>query len=301
MTAADGPPPVPGYDDDQSSAQARRAPNGDPERWRDVMATVRDRRDQRRSRFHFVIDVLFHALRFSRRHARTFVGAVGVFLVGGATATLLGLWAFATVASQVVEGHTQQFDESILTWLNSHQTPLATLLLREVTHLGTAMVVIVLVSIAGTFLWLTQHRYSAILLLVSTIGAVMLNALLKAGFDRPRPSLFEHGTTTASSSFPSGHAMSAAAVYGTVAYLAARLQKRVWSRVLTFTLAALAILLICLSRMVLGVHYPSDVAGGVAFGLAWAGFCMAALEALQRYAERNAPAAAARDEVREGQ
>jgi undecaprenyl-diphosphatase len=74
-----------------------------------------------------------------------------------------------------------------------------------------------------------------------------------------------------------------------VAYLAARLQQRSASRILTLSFAALIILMICASRLSLGVHYPSDVAAGLIIGLAWAGFCMAALEAAQLYAKRNAP------------
>lgn len=92
-----------------------------------------------------------------------------------------------------------------------------------------------------------------------------------------------------SSSFPSGHAMSSVIVYGTVAYLAARLQQNLASRVLTMLIAALMIGAICFSRLYLGVHYPSDVIAGVVIGLAWAGFCMAVLEAAQLYAKFNAP------------
>jgi undecaprenyl-diphosphatase len=83
--------------------------------------------------------------------------------------------------------------------------------------------------------------------------------------------------------------MSATIVYSTVAYLAARLQRRHASRVAIMMLAALIIVLICGSRLYLGVHYPSDVLAGIVIGLAWAGFCMATLEAAQLYARRNAP------------
>ena len=83
--------------------------------------------------------------------------------------------------------------------------------------------------------------------------------------------------------------MSSVIVYGTVAYLAARLQQRFASRLLTLMSAGIIIVLICASRMYLGVHYPSDILAGVMIGLAWAGFCMAVLEAAQLYAKRNAP------------
>lgn len=81
--------------------------------------------------------------------------------------------------------------------------------------------------------------------------------------------------------------MSATIVYTTVAYLAARLQKRVWQRALTMIVAALVILAISASRVYLGVHYPSDVAAGMIIGIGWSAFCMATLEAIQRVAQRT--------------
>jgi len=128
------------------------------------------------------------------------------------------------------------------------------------------------------------------MLRAATAGNILLNNILTLFFDRERPSIFEWGTHAASSSFPSGHAMSATVVYGTVAYLLARLQKHAWSRTITLILAVVMIVLICLTRLYLGVHYPSDVLGGIIIGLAWSGFCMATLEASLALARRRAPA-----------
>jgi undecaprenyl-diphosphatase len=103
--------------------------------------------------------------------------------------------------------------------------------------------------------------------------------------------VFARLTDTVSSSFPSGHAMSATVCYGTVAYLVIRLQKSHWSRVLTGIAAVIIIVGICTTRLYLGVHYPSDVIAGMIVGLAWAGFCMATLEASLVIARRRAPRA----------
>jgi undecaprenyl-diphosphatase len=157
----------------------------------------------------------------------------------------------------------------------------------EITFLGTGLIVMTLVLVSGMFLWLTKHKHSALLLIVATVGGILLNNLLKMGFDRPRPQVFEWGQHTVSSSFPSGHSMSAATVYMTIAYLAARLQRRHASRVLTLIAASVIIVLIGFSRLYLGVHYPTDVAAGVVIGIAWAAFCMAMLEATLLYGRRR--------------
>jgi undecaprenyl-diphosphatase len=244
---------------------------------------------QTRGKSRVAWHVIFGALRFIRRYATNIYAAFGIFLLSGAVIAVVCTWAFSEIAERVRQGSTQHFDDAAMHWIGQHQIPALQNVMLEVTALGTGTVVGMIVLISGLFLWLNQHKHSAILLIVATLGGLVLDQLLKIGFARPRPHIFEWGTHAASSSFPSGHAMSSIIVYGTVAYLAARLQQNVASRVLTLTLAVVIILLICASRLYLGVHYPSDVAAGLVIGLAWAGFCMAILEAAQLYAKSNAP------------
>jgi undecaprenyl-diphosphatase len=254
-----------------------------------------DRRDPQpehsatRGHLRVLWNLVFRLLRFIRRRVKNAYAVFGIFLLSGAAVALVCTYAFAKLAGHVRSGGTQAFDDSVMRWIAAHQNPLVQQAMLEVTALGTGVVVAMVIIVAAMFLWLNKHKHSAILLLVANFGGIVLNNLLKLGFDRPRPQIFKWGTYAASSSFPSGHAMSSVIVYGTVAYLAARLQRRRASRVLTLSFAALVILLICTSRMYLGVHYPSDLAAGVIIGLAWAGFCMAILEAAQLYAKRNAP------------
>ena len=229
------------------------------------------------------------ALRKSIAKAGTFLGGLGIFLVSGAVIALVATLGFGELAETVMAGRTQQFDESVLRWMGTHHTKLLDGAMLEITALGTGTVVIMIVCISALFLWLTRHRYSALLLLVAAGGGLVLNLVLKLFFDRPRPHVIIWGTNAVSSSFPSGHAMSATIVYSTVAYLAARLFTRSWQRWVTMFFAALVVLLIAVSRLYLGVHYPSDVAAGAVIGLAWAAFCMATLEAIQRFSERHSP------------
>jgi undecaprenyl-diphosphatase len=248
-----------------------------------------ERRTGRRGRLSVLADPLFKGFRIALGHVHSFRAAVGIFVLAGSAVALGGAAVFAEFAGEVREGDTQAFDERVLGWLGQNRHEAFERLMVEVTMLGTGIVVLVMVGVAAMFLWLSRHRYSAILLLVATAGGIVLNNILKLSFARPRPQVFEWGTHALSSSFPSGHSMSAAIVYGTVAYLAARLQRRRWTRALTMLVALGLILLIGFSRLYLGVHYPSDVAAGLVIGLAWAGFCMATLEIVQRYAERGSP------------
>jgi undecaprenyl-diphosphatase len=250
---------------------------------------MEERRTEQRSRLSAYSDPLYKALRAAADKADTFVGALGIFLVAGLAVAAIGTAIFVSVASHVRSGNTQAFDNAVIRWMGAHHTGTWDDIMLEITALGTGTVVMMIVAVAALFLVLTQHKYSAVLLLVSTFGGLVLNMILKLGFNRPRPAIFVPEVHAVSSSFPSGHAMSAAIVYGTVAYLAARLHKRLWARVLVMTAALIIIVLISVSRMYLGVHYPSDVIAGVAIGLAWAGFCMATLEATQKFGTRRDP------------
>ena len=222
------------------------------------------------------------------RRLRDLHAAAGVVLLAGAAVAALCIVAFAWVAAHVATGRTQAFDEAVLGVLARHRVPWLQAVMLDVTLLGATSVVIGIALVAALFLALTRHRDSAALLVASTVGAQLLNDVLKRAFDRPRPHVFDWGTQVATTSFPSGHAMSAAAVYATVAYLAARLEARRAVRVATYVAATLVILAVGFSRMYLGVHYPTDVAAGIAIGWSWAAFCVATLEAGQRYARRNA-------------
>jgi undecaprenyl-diphosphatase len=221
------------------------------------------------------------------RRLRDLHAAAGVVLLAGAAVAALGIVAFAWVAAHVVAGRTQAFDEAVLGALARHRVPWLQALMVDVTLLGATSVVVGIAAVAALFLAITRHRDSAMLLLASTVGAQLLNDVLKRAFDRPRPHVFDWGTQVATTSFPSGHAMSAAAVYATVAYLAARLEARRAVRVATYVAAALVILAVGFSRLYLGVHYPTDVAAGIAVGWSWAAFCVATLEAGQRYRSRR--------------
>jgi len=256
-----------------------------------------ERRAFHRGRLSVLANPIYRALRASAAKANTLVGALGIFLVVGLIVAAAGTALFVEVADNVRSGSTEAFDELVMRWVDAHHLPLLDAVMLEITALGTGIVVLMIVAVAALFLILTRNKYPAILLLASTFGGLVLNAILKLGFDRPRPSVVVAAVHTFSSSFPSGHAMSAAVVYSTVAYLAARLLTQKWAGWLVMTAAMGLIAVIAYSRIYLGVHYPSDVVGGVAIGLAWAAFCMATLEAIQKFWLRRDPRVPAREDA----
>src|SRR5690606_6669087 len=161
--------------------------------------------------------------------------------------------------------------------------------MAEVTTLANTIVLAMVTGVGALFLWLGRQRYSALLLVAAVLGTSLLTFALKTGFARPRPDLIAWGTDVLTHSFPSGHASGALAAYGTIAYLAARLQTRPVSRMLTVLGGVLVVVAISLSRLVLGVHFPSDILAGLLVALAWTGFCMALLSTVQRVIARRVP------------
>jgi undecaprenyl-diphosphatase len=233
-------------------------------------------------------DGVFRLLRLIGRHVQGFYGAVGVFLVIGLGLVTLAAVAFAQIAQAVVRGQTQAFDNAILRWMGTHGAPWLDTAALEVTALGARVVVYMVVLVASVFLWQSRHHYSAALLWVAVIGSGLVNTVLKLTFNRPRPDVFPWRTQHVGlASFPSGHAMTSIVVYGTLAFLIARLAPTRWLRRLVWIVAVLVIVLVGLSRLYLGVHYPSDVLAGFVIGGAWAITCGLGMEAVRYFRTRR--------------
>lgn len=141
---------------------------------------------------------------------------------------------------------------------------------RDFTALGGFPVLTLFTLVVVVFLVFAHHKMLAMIFLVATVLALFLSSGLKAALDRARPDLVPHATQVHTASFPSGHAMHAAANYFTLGGLFARAQKRRRIRLLVVSVAALITLLVGISRVYLGVHWPTDVLGGWALGSACA-------------------------------
>jgi undecaprenyl-diphosphatase len=236
---------------------------------------------------------LFALFRLVGEHVRGFHAAVGALLVAGLAIIVACVGFFALLADEVMEGGTQHFDDAVLVWMNRHASPPLTGLALDVTALGAGTVVWLVLIVASVFLWVSCHRWSAALLWVSILGSGLINSVMKLFFNRPRPQLFPWRVPYAGlSSFPSGHSMTSMVCYATLAYLVTRLEPNAFLRRFTFSVAALIVVLIGLSRMYLGVHYPTDVLAGFTMGLAWASFCALGLEAVRYFRHRKPEVAA---------
>ncbi len=209
-------------------------------------------------------------------------------LLASLLAVVVCVWAFFVVADRVTAGHTQVLDEQIMLRMRAGRPseprgpswlPGA---MRDLTALGSAPVlVLVVLAVAGSLV--VRRQYHALgLLLAATVGGILLNGLLKETFARPRPPAAFHLTEVRSMSFPSGHAMESAIIYLTLAALLARLVR---PRVLQLYFVGLAFFLtfvVGLSRVYLGVHYPTDVLAGWTAGLAWSLLCWTSARYLQQ-------------------
>jgi membrane-associated phospholipid phosphatase len=168
-------------------------------------------------------------------------------------------------------------DGAVAVWLHSHATGFATDVLRAVTQLGGATFLLAVTIVAALVLLLKRRIAQAALMGAALVGGEGLNMALKAAFERPRPSFSEPLATAAGYSFPSGHAMVALTVYGTLAFVTATSVNSRRAQMLIPVAAAVLVLAIGFSRLYLGVHYVSDVLAAYGAGLAWLTVCGLAL------------------------
>ena len=213
-------------------------------------------------------------------------------ILGAIAAASAALWAFIELADEVVEGETRAIDRAVLVFLRGEGAgPVGPRwfeeLARDLTALGGVGVLGLLVAAAAGFLWLAGRRPTALFVVAATAGGALATHLLKLAFDRPRPDILEHGAHVTSASFPSGHAMLSAVVYLTLAALVARLLPAARLKLYVIGVAAGLSLLAGLTRVYLGVHWPSDVLAGWAAGAAWALGCWAVAQGVHLGAHRG--------------
>jgi undecaprenyl-diphosphatase len=207
-----------------------------------------------------------------------------------------GTYAFVEIADDVTEGETQEIDERIVLAMRNPldpSDPLGPRWLeeagRDITALGGVLVLALMTAGVIGHLILDGKRRSALFVLVAIVGGQLLSTGLKYFFDRPRPELVPHLSHVYTSSFPSGHSTMSAVVYLTLGSLLMRFQEERRLKIYYLIVAMCVTVLVGVSRVYMGVHYPTDVLAGWTAGLVWALLCWLAARALQvhRVVERD--------------
>lgn len=196
---------------------------------------------------------------------RLLSAALVVGLVAAAAALMLVTW----LGREILSGETLAFDDRIRTMVHGMASPRLTGLMRAASLYGGPTVLALIGIVLALIFLLRGWQRGALLVILTIAGAGLLNGLLKLSFARVRPAAFFDYPLPPSPSFPSGHALFATSFFGgAAALLSARLRSRplraaVWIVAISFTA------LVGLSRVYLGVHYPSDVLAGYATGIIW--------------------------------
>jgi undecaprenyl-diphosphatase len=210
-------------------------------------------------------------------------------VLGALLAVVGGLWGFSEIAGDVIEGDTQKIDEwtvRLMRRLDDPATPIGPKWLSEaaleITALGSITVLALVTFAVMGFLLLQKKSHAMWLVLGATVSGLAASTILKTAFARDRPEVVPHLTTVHTASFPSGHAMLSAVVYLTLGVLLARVERGWRVRAYVLGVALGLTFLVGVSRVYLGVHYPTDVLAGWTAGLCWAIVCWLVARWLQK-------------------
>jgi undecaprenyl-diphosphatase len=206
--------------------------------------------------------------------------ALGIGLVAAAVALSLFVW----LGYQVRSGEPTDFDLTIRAAVRSLETAKLSSVMWGASFYGAPRRLFPLSLAAAAVFLLRGWRRGAVLVLVTLAGAAILDTGLKELFARARPqAFFDYYPAPRSFSFPSGHAFFAVCFFGGIAVLLSHRLRGRLAGALVWAVALVLTFLIGVSRVYLGVHYPTDVIGGFAVGIVW----VASVAAGDRLAERR--------------
>lgn len=216
-------------------------------------------------------------------------------VVGALFLVVVLVIGFGLLAEEVMEGDTARFDLAVITALRTPGNladplgpPWVEEMGRDVTALGSFTFLGFLFAATLGYLLLIRKRGLALLVSAAILGGTLVSTLLKYGIDRPRPD-FPHTARVFTPGFPSGHATLATITFLTLGALLTRVNIDRRVKVYFMSLAVFLTIIVGLSRMYLGVHYPSDVAAGWCVGSAWAVLCWTVAFWLQQQGQVEGP------------
>jgi undecaprenyl-diphosphatase len=201
------------------------------------------------------------------------------------------MFVFLELAEEIMEGEGLDFDERVLLALRNPadtSDPLGPPWLEEtaleLTALGGYPIIGLLTLAVAGYLGVATRRWAAFYVLFSVAGGAILSTVLKAFFERPRPDLVEQLDVIHTASFPSGHAMVGTVTYLTLGALLIRYARSRAEVIYVATVVFIITVTIGLTRVYLGVHWPSDVIAGWALGLSWASIVWCAIALIENRA-----------------
>ncbi len=203
------------------------------------------------------------------------------------TIALLLFFAYWTDVVFSSEEHLQ-FDLAIIEWVQSFVSDSATTAFIVITEIGYIYVIIpVMLGVLGFWIFKKKHYWESVMLVVCVLGGDLIKVSLKNILQRQRPD-FLQVVTESGFSFPSGHTMVSITFYGMLAYIIwLNMPHRKGLRITLAILAPVIVVAVGISRIYLGVHYPSDVIASFAVGGAWLITCMLALNSIRYYKSKN--------------
>lgn len=200
---------------------------------------------------------------------------------------VVALNAFVEISEELVENELEEIDQRVTDFVVSFRSDGLTSFLTFMTHMGDRYAYLVIGLGLGVILYMRQKSWRFVLQTVLIMAlSTISNVVLKEVFNRQRPGE-EHLVSVDTLSYPSGHSMSAMAFYGFLIFLTFQSPVRKRIRSAIAALLVMVILLVGLSRIYLGVHYPSDVAAGYMGGLIWVTFCVMAFNIITLYRKRS--------------
>ncbi|AMM94332.1 phosphoesterase PA-phosphatase [Peribacillus simplex] len=198
--------------------------------------------------------------------------------------SVLSLIGFSFIAFTISANEYLKFDEVVIALVQGLESPLLTSIMKFFTYIGSTSALIILSLFILFFLYkVLKHRLELILFSAVIIGSPLLNLMVKLFFRRARPDLHRL-IEIGGYSFPSGHAMNAFSLYSILTFLLWRHITAKWARVLLILFSMTMILSIGISRIYLGVHYPSDIIAGYLAGGFWIAI---SIWFFQRYQDRR--------------
>jgi undecaprenyl-diphosphatase len=236
-----------------------------------------------------------HFLAAARRPLRWLARQEAVVLLA-ALVVVLAIYGFIELVDELREGEMRQFDEWLLRLPRRDVDPAMPIgpawlppMVTDISALGGTSILALVTLVAAGYLVLMRRYGATMLVLVASVGGGILSQGLKQLFGRPRPEVVPHLVVVESLSFPSGHSMAAAVIYLTLGALLARFAARRRVRIYVIGVSFALTFLIGITRVYLGVHYPTDVLAGWAAGLAWALVCWLVARYLQYRGAVEAP------------